>query len=141
MIYDISYNIDIYHILRSHPFQAQTLVNDLRPQNYQYCMDPSIDAVKVLSPGYNYQRLLNNAQNYEYFQFNAPNFNNDIHIGFSNGFTAHNDTKWEIVVGGWSGTKHVIREGNQYPIEGLVQKANADRYISIELRIAYSMLL
>ena len=35
-----------------------------------------------------------------------------ISIGFSNGYTNHNDAKWEIVNGGAGGREFVIRQGN-----------------------------
>merc|ERR1712168_1541703 len=54
-------------------------------------------------------------------------WSNDIHIGFQNGFSGHDDSKWEIVIGGWAGTKHVIRDGNASPTHGLVQKENPSR--------------
>ena len=41
---------------------------------------------------------------------------------FSDGFNGHADNKWEIVIGGWNASKHVIRDGNQTPIGGLVSK-------------------
>ena len=33
-------------------------------------------------------------------------------IGFSNGYTDHNDAKWEIIAGGYNGREFVIRPGN-----------------------------
>ena len=46
-------------------------------------------------------------------------FNHDISIGFS-ASNGHNDKKWEIVIGGWSGTRSVIRSKNEWPIYGHV---------------------
>ena len=40
------------------------------------------------------------------------NFKTLVSIGFSNGYTGHNDAKWEIVAGGALGTEFVIRNGN-----------------------------
>ena len=87
-----------------------------------YC---NLDVTKFVDAGYNYKIYLQNAQKYDYLQFNAPDFNNDIHIGFSNGFSGHDDSKWEIVIGGWEGLQHVIRDGNSLP--PLVKKLNANR--------------
>ena len=86
-----------------------------------------LDESKFVEAGYNYEMIVENAQNYDYFHFNAPDWSNDIHIGFSNGFSGHDDSKWEIVIGGWTGTKHVIRDGNASPTHGLVQKQNPNR--------------
>ena len=103
------------------PLEAQTPVNDIGPN---YC---NVDETQFLPSGYNYQMILDNAHTYDYFQFNAPDFNNDVVIGFSNGFTGHDDSKWEIVLGAWFGTKDLIRDANLSPIEGLVQTNNDDR--------------
>ena len=101
--------------------KAQELVASLGPN---YC---DLDESQFVDAGYNYEMLVENAQNYDYFQFNASDFTNDIHIGFSNGFSGHDDSKWEIVIGGWTGTKHLIRDGNASPINGLVQKQSPNR--------------
>ena len=71
---------------------------------------------------YNYQVLTDQADQFEYFTIDAD-FNNDVHIGFS-ATAGHDDAKWEIVIGGWSGTKSVIRPGNQVPDDGLVNKSH-----------------
>ena len=42
----------------------------------------------------------------------STNFKTLVSIGFSNGYTGHNDEKWEIVAGGALGTEFVIRNGN-----------------------------
>ena len=42
----------------------------------------------------------------------GTNFKTLVSIGFSNGYTNHNDAKWEIVAGGYLGTEFVIRNGN-----------------------------
>ena len=87
----------------------------------------ALDVSRYFNTRYWYQVMGGNVQNYDYFHFNAPNFSNDIHIGFSNGFNGHNDAKWEIVLGGWSGKKHVIRARNQGP--NLAQKSNSNRLV------------
>ena len=102
-------------------FKAQQLVESLGPN---YC---DLDETNFVEAGYNYKIIAENAQNYEYFQLNAADFTNDIHIGFSNGFSGHDDSKWEIVIGGWSGTKHLIRDGNTTPLFGLAIKENPNR--------------
>ena len=72
-----------------------------------------------------------NLQIYDFIQINAPDFTKTLCIGFSNGFSGHNDDKWEIVLGGWGGKKHVIRHGNLNPI--LAQKSNSNRsYFSVK---------
>ena len=101
--------------------KAQELVESLGPN---YC---DLDKYKFVAAGYNYEMIFENAQNYDYFQFNAPDFTNDILIGISNGFSGHDDSKWEIVIGGWTGTIHVIRDGNSSPLYGLVKKQNPNR--------------
>ena len=70
---------------------------------------------------YKYQKVDSAAHFKDYFRISSD-FKNDIHLGFSNGFNNHNDEKWEIVIGGWFATKHVIRNGNQEPINGLVSE-------------------
>merc|ERR1711892_1044679 len=48
---------------------------------------------------YNYQVLFDDADKYETFYIDAD-FNNDVHIGFSN-LQTHTGKKIEIVIGGW----------------------------------------
>ena len=98
---------------------VQTPVSDFRPCNF--------DETQFIPSGYNYQKILDDAHTYDYFQFNAPDFSNDVVIGFSNSFTGHDDAKWEIVLGAWFGTKDVIRDANLSPVEGIVQTNNDDR--------------
>ena len=69
---------------------------------------------------YNYKALYDNANDYDGFIFDASDFTNDIHIGLSK-HDVHEDKKWEIVIGGWSGTQSVIRSANQEPKQGLVK--------------------
>ena len=83
---------------------------------------------------YNYRVVDKKAQFKDYFHISAPDFGNDIHLGFSNGFSGHDDAKWEIVIGGWGGTQHVIRDGNQTPGHGLVKKNNGNRTEYDQLR-------
>ena len=72
---------------------------------------------------YNYQVLFDDADKYETFYIDAD-FNNDVHIGFSN-LQTHTGKKIEIVIGGWAGTASVIRgEGNQTPPHGDVGKTH-----------------
>ena len=67
---------------------------------------------------YRYRKVDSAAHFKNYFRISSD-FSNDIHLGFSNGHNGHDDAKWEIVIGGWHATKHVIRNGNQSPIGGL----------------------
>ena len=69
---------------------------------------------------YNYKALYDNAYDYDGFIFDATDFTNDIHIGLSKN-DVHEDKKWEIVIGGWSGTQSVIRSANQSPKAGHVK--------------------
>ena len=55
----------------------------------------------------------------DYFEISAD-FNHDLNIGFS-ASQNHNGKKWEILLGGWRGTRSVIRSGNQEPHPGHVQ--------------------
>ena len=87
-----------------------------------------LDVTKFFNTKYNYQLIDENALDYDFFHFNAKDFTYDIHIGFSNGFNGHNDKKWEIVLGGWAGKQHVIRDQNQKPARGLARITNYDRY-------------
>ena len=87
-----------------------------------------LDVSKSFHTKYNYQLIDENALDYDFFHFNAEDFTNDIHIGFSNGFNGHNDKKWEIVLGGWGAKQHVIRDQNQSPAQGLAKITNYDRY-------------
>ena len=57
---------------------------------------------------YKYHVACENAHEYDYFGIDGSEISNDIHIGLSK-FTGHTDKKWEIVIGGWSGTQSVIR--------------------------------
>ena len=84
-----------------------------------------LNVTRFFDTRYWYQVMGGNAQIYDYFHINAPDFNNDIHIGFSNGFNGHKDDKWEIVLGGWGGKQHVIRYGNQK--SNLAKKSNPNR--------------
>jgi len=96
-------------------------VNDVQCKTKtKYCQ---LDREMGFGIKYNYQKVDGAAQFKDYFRIQATQiFENDIHLGFSDGFNGHNDDKWEIVIGGWSATKHVIRDGNQTPTEGLVSK-------------------
>lgn len=67
----------------------------------------------------NLQRLLISIHNV------STNFKTLVSIGFSNGYTGHDDMKWEIVAGGRSGTEFVIRRGNLSTT--LARHRNADR--------------
>ena len=57
---------------------------------------------------YDYRVVIDNANEYSYFQVDGSEFSNDIHISLSK-FSGHTDEKWEIVIGGWSGLQSVIR--------------------------------
>ena len=50
----------------------------------------------------------NQASEYSYFKIDGSEFRNDIHFALSKS-DGHSDKKWEIVIGGWAGTKSVIR--------------------------------
>ena len=52
--------------------------------------------------------MTDEADQYSYFRINGSEFANDMHFALSNS-SGHSDKKWEIVVGGWSGSKSVIR--------------------------------
>ena len=84
----------------------------------------ALDVTRFFNTRYWYQVMGGNAQIYDYFHINAPDFDN-IFIGFSNGFTGHDDDKWEIVLGGWGGKQHVMRYGNRKSI--LVKKNYPNR--------------
>ena len=74
-----------------------------------YCFDDSV----ILPDLYNHIPIDNgNAHEKEYFHISAPNFTQDLGIGFSNGYTDHTDSKFEIIAGGWNGEEFVIRPGN-----------------------------
>ena len=90
----------------------------------QFCFAdlPKLDMVRKFTGEYYYQLIDGNADTFDWFHISAPGFSNDIHLGFSKGCKSHDDEKWEIVLGGWSGTRHVIREGNQVPKYGLVKR-------------------
>lgn len=74
-----------------------------------------------------YRLIASDIQSYEYFHFTAADFTNSIHLGFSDGFNGHNDTKWEIVIGGFDGRQHLIRDQNLIPPFGLINKTNENR--------------
>jgi hypothetical protein len=69
---------------------------------------------------YHYKALYDNANDYDGFIIDASDFTHDIHIGLSK-HDVHEDKKWEIVIGGWSGTQSVIRSANQSPKSGHVK--------------------
>ena len=54
------------------------------------------------------------AYDYSYFIIDGSEFSNDIHIGLANtdglGKMYYDKISWEIVIGGWSGEKSVIRK-------------------------------
>ena len=50
--------------------------------------------------------------NFDYIKFNCHDIADNIIIGYSK-TSGHDDEKWEIVIGGWSGTLSVIRDRNQ----------------------------
>ena len=83
--------------------------------NKSDCTDLTFD------DSYNYQAVLSNLNELSGFSFTAPDFSHDIHIGLSK-HDVHEDKKWEIVLGGWKGTKTVIRNNNQSPKNGLVRR-------------------
>ena len=85
-----------------------------------FCEGPEPCVYVDFSTEYHYRVLYNNANDYAGFVINAPDFTNDIHIGLSK-HDVHTDKKWEIVIGGWRGTKSVIRSANQSPKNGLVR--------------------
>ena len=91
---------------------------------YHGCMincfggDDSANLNPTLDNIYAYEVILDNASDYMEFRFQAPEFTNDIHLGFS-GSPGHDDPKWEIVIGGWYGTRSVIRTANQHPHLGV----------------------
>ena len=55
--------------------------------------------------------VFENADQYSHFELDASQLSNDVHIGVAK-TGGHYDTKWEIVIGGWSGTKSVLRDRN-----------------------------
>jgi len=59
-----------------------------------------------------YRLIASNVQSYDYFHITAADFTSNIHLGFSDGFNGHNDTKWEIIIGGSDGRQHLIRYQN-----------------------------
>ena len=65
------------------------------------------------STNYNYIVVYDNLQDYRTISFECE-ISNDIHIGISK-TPHHKDPKFEIVIGGWRGTKSVIRDRNQGP--------------------------
>ena len=77
---------------------------------------------------YNHQAVdVGNAHKKAYFHISAPGLKN-LHIGFSNGYTGHNDDKWEAIAGGANGIEFVIRQGN-FP-KGIL---NARRETKVEV--------
>ena len=105
---------------------------------YNGCMincfgdDNSVNLNPTLENLYDYQVILDNAADFMEFRFQAPEFTNDIHLGFS-ASPGHNDPKWEIVIGGWYGTRSVIRTSNQTPHLGVATVVHS-REVYDELR-------
>ena len=71
--------------------------------------------------------------NFNYIKFDCRNIANDIHIGYSK-TSGHDDQKWEIVIGGWSGTKSVIRDKNQGESLASVTHANLPNFDFLEFK-------
>ena len=72
-----------------------------------------MDETRFLANNYNHQAIdIGSAHEKTYFHISAPDFSKDLAIGFSNGYTDHNDAKWEIIAGGAGGIEFVIRHGN-----------------------------
>ena len=61
------------------------------------------------STTYAYQIVYDDAQKYAWFEIDASQISNDAHIGISK-LSGHGDHKWEIVLGGWRGTRSVLRD-------------------------------
>ena len=72
---------------------------------------PYVIKTPTTSTTYNYQVVFDDAQNYAWFEIDASQISNDAHIGISK-FSGHTDSKWEIVLGGWSGSRSVLRDRN-----------------------------
>ena len=71
-----------------------------------------MDETRFLENEYYHQSIdLGNAHEKAYFHISAPDLIN-LHIGFSNGYTDHNDAKWEAIAGGANGIEFVIRKRN-----------------------------
>ena len=88
----------------------------------------ALDVTRFFDKQYWYQFMGGNAQIYDYFHVNAPDFEQDLIIGFSNSFTGHTDAKWEICLGHNQGKDHSIRDGNKKdPV--LVLKHNINRSV------------
>ena len=105
--------------------------------NGQFCPTDNhkLDMIRRFTGEYYYQLIDGNAHTFDWFHISASDFSNDIHIGFSNGCKSHHDEKWEIVLGGWSGTRHVIRDGNQSPKYGLVKREScSDQFCTDDAR-------
>ena len=72
-----------------------------------------LDVSRFFGNAYFHQKIDDGkAHEKNYFHISAPDFTQDLAIGFSNGYTNHDDAKWEIVAGGRAGTEFVIRQGN-----------------------------
>ena len=72
-----------------------------------------LDDTRHYADDYNHQPIdAGNAHEKDYFHFSAPDFTEDLTIGFSNGYTGHGDEKWEVIVGGGKGDSFSIRPGN-----------------------------
>jgi len=104
---------------RGQPFTKADVNNAVSCDTKEkYC---NLNEKMTFDEKYRYQKVDSAANFKDYFRISS-NFDNDIHLGFSNGFNGHDDAKWEIVLGGWHAEKHVIRYGNQTPDEGLVSE-------------------
>ena len=53
---------------------------------------------------------MSNADEFDHIKIDAHELEHSIHFGFSNTNDAHDDPKWEVVIGGWDGRKSVIRD-------------------------------
>ena len=67
--------------------------------------------------------MTDEADQYSYFRIDGSEFTNDIHIALSKS-GKHSEKKLEIVIGGWSGEKSVIRQDAEaiHSIESLTKE-------------------
>merc|ERR1711990_318980 len=88
----------------------------------------ALDVTRSFVKRYWYQVMGGNAQIYDYFHINAPDFEQDLIIGFSNGFNGHTDAKWEICLGHNQAKDYSIRDGNKSPVHVLKQNENRTHF-------------
>ena len=95
----------VHHRLAGNSSKAISVPTAMKPLNFANLKNFET------STDYKYIVAYDNLPQYKTISFECE-ISNDIHIGIAKS-PRHKDPKYEIVIGGWRGTKSVIRDRNQ----------------------------